>query len=193
MMQRTLCVLLPFILLAGCAVRAIERQVPGDTDAERHAQVLADVRQLGRNGDWLVIRGYHVTDNMVSSLTNMPFSHAAVLDRDAEQVIEAESAGVHTTPLTAFVAKSQRLMLVRPVWAESNTGTSALAKARMLVGRPYDFLGLVGLSIPEQYYCSELAVEVYRSFVRPQDIIPRPVAPGQLHYWGRVVFDTGAR
>jgi hypothetical protein len=51
----------------------------------------------------------------------------------------------------------------------------------------------VGLSIPNEYYCSELAVEIYRPWVREGDIIPRPVAPGQLHYWGKVVYDTGAR
>lgn len=103
---------------------------------------------------------------MVSSITNMPFSHAAVLDIDAGQVIEAESGGVHTTPLADFVAKAQRLMLVRPVWAEGGAAKAALAKARTVVGRPYDFLGLVGLSIPEQFYCSELAVEIYRPFDR---------------------------
>jgi uncharacterized protein YycO len=130
---------------------------------------------------------------MVASLTNMPFSHAAVLDRDSDQVIEAESIGVHTTPLAQFVAKSQRVMLVRPVWADASNAMAATVKARSLVGRPYDFLGLVGVSVPDEYYCSELAIEIYRPFVRREDIIPRPVAPGQLHYWGRIVFDSGAR
>ena len=185
--------LFPLCLLAACAVHSIERPRPGDTESERAAKTLASVRSLGSDGDWLVIRGYHATDNMVSSLTNMPFSHAAVLDRSADQVIEAESAGVHTSSLADFVAKSQRLMLIRPVWAEAGTGAIALARARSLVGRPYDFLGLIGFSIPEQYYCSELAVEVYRPYARRDDVIPRPVAPGQLHYWGRVLFDSGAR
>jgi uncharacterized protein YycO len=177
--------------LAGCAVHPVERR--GDTDADRDAQVLSTLRTEGRNGDWLVARGYHVTDNMVATLTNMPFSHAAVLDRDADRVIEAESAGVHATPLAQFVAKSQRVMLIRPVWAHGDASEAAAAKARTLLGRPYDFAGLVGLSIPNEYYCSELAVEIYRPWVREGDIIPRPVAPGQLHYWGKVVYDTGAR
>jgi hypothetical protein len=181
------------LLLAGCAVHSIERFSPSDTEAERQAHVLAEVRDLGRDGDWLVIRGYHASDNLVSSLTNMPFSHVAVLDRGNGQVIEAESPRVHVESLQAFVAKSQRLMLVRPVWSDAGAGTIALTKARTLVNRPYDFLGLVGLSIPDQYYCSELAVEVYRPFLRREDIVPRPVAPGQLHYWGRVLFDSGAR
>ena len=45
------------------------------------------LRELGRDGDWLVIRGYHASDNLVSSLTNLPFSHAAVLDTDRDEVI----------------------------------------------------------------------------------------------------------
>ena len=106
---------------------------------ERQAHVVAQVRDLGRDGDWLVIRGYHASDNLVSSLTNMPFSHVAVLDRGNEQVIEAESPRVH---VESFVAKSQRLMLVRPVWSDAGAGTIALTKARKLVNRPYDFLGL---------------------------------------------------
>ena len=181
------------LLLAGCAVHSIERFSVSDTEAERQARVVAAVRELGRDGDWLVIRGYHASDNLVSSLTNMPFSHAAVLDADRDEVIEAESPRVHTESLQAFVAKSQRLMLVRPVWSAGHTGTIALAKARTLVNHPYDFLGVVGFDIPDQYYCSELAIEIYRPFVRREDIVPRPVAPGQLHYWGRVLFDSGAR
>jgi hypothetical protein len=181
------------LLLAGCAVHSIERFSAGDTETERQARVVAAVRELGRDGDWLVIRGYHASDNLVSSLTNMPFSHVAVLDADRDEVIEAESPRVHTESLQAFVVKSQRLMLVRPVWSAADAGTIALAKARTLVNRPYDFLGVVGLDIPDQYYCSELAIEIYRPFVRREDIVPRPVAPGQLHYWGRVLFDSGAR
>jgi uncharacterized protein YycO len=181
------------VCLAGCAVHPVVHRSDTDDAAERDAQNLTALRELGRNGDWLVARGYHATDNMVASLTNMPFSHAAVLDRDSDQVIEAESIGVHTTPLAQFVAKSQRVMLVRPVWADASNAMAATVKARSLVGRPYDFLGLVGVSVPDEYYCSELAIEIYRPFVRREDIIPRPVAPGQLHYWGRIVFDSGAR
>jgi uncharacterized protein YycO len=192
-MKRYLYSYLLLACLIGCAVQPIARRSDADAPAERDAQILTALRELGRNGDWLVARGYHVTDNMVASLTNMPFSHAAVLDRDSDQVIEAESVGVHTTPLAQFVAKSQRVMLVRPVWADASNAMAATVKARSLVGRPYDFLGLVGVSVPDEYYCSELAIEIYRPFVRREDIIPRPVAPGQLHYWGRIVFDSGAR
>src|SRR5205814_5000112 len=131
------------------AVHPIAQRNASDA-GERDAQVLSVLREQGRNGDWLVARGYHATDNMVATLTNMPFSHAAVLDRDADAAIEAESVGVHATPLSEFVAKSQRLMLVRPVWAGDDAAAAAAAKARALIGRPCDFLGL-GLSVPDEY------------------------------------------
>ncbi len=186
----SICALL--LVLSGCAVQSVVPRIDANIAEERNARVVKELQALGHNGDWLVARGYHATDNIVSTLTNMPFSHAAVLDLDANQVIEAESSGVHTTPLAAFVAKSQRIMLVRSVWAHGDSADGAVKKARSLLGRPYDFLGLVGVNIPNEYYCSELAVEIYRSSIRSTDIIPRPVAPGQLHYWGTILFDSGA-
>lgn len=178
-------------LTSACATHFAERPPADDVKAGRDAATVSHLRSLGRTGDWLVIRGYHVTDNLVSSLTNKPFSHAAVLDLDRDQVIEAESIGVHTTPLAEFVAKSHRLLLVRPVWADVRTSVAAAATARQLVGRQYDFLGLIGVNIPERYYCSELTLEVYRPYIRREDIVPRPVEPGQLFYWGTILYDSG--
>ena len=153
--------------------------------------MLDEVRRLGRNGDWLVIRGYHATDHLVSVATNTPWSHAAVLDMDRDQVIEAEGMGVHTTPLREFVAKSHRLMLVRANWATDKASIEAVHNARTWVGKRYDFLGLAGLDIPDRYYCSELAVAAYRAYIPSATYIPRPVAPAQLHYWGRILYDSG--
>lgn len=95
------------LLLAGCAVHSIERFSASDTEADRQARVVAAVRELGRDGDWVVIRGYHASDNLVSSLTNMPFSHAAVLDADRDEVIEAES------PRVRWVSSTWRAVLLR--------------------------------------------------------------------------------
>jgi hypothetical protein len=178
-------------LIAACATRVIE--IPPEREAkEAHdAATLAAVRELGRPGDWLVSRGYHATDNLVAALTNKPFSHAAVLDLERGQVIEAESQGVHISTLAAFVAKSHRLLLVRPIWATGESAAAAVVEARRLVGRPYDFLGLIGVNVPDTYYCSELAVVVYRPYIRQHELIPRPVEPGQLHHYGRILFDSG--
>jgi hypothetical protein len=181
-------------MLAGCAAsRFVETSPEGATRDRRDAAALEEVRRLGRDGDWLVIRGYHLSDNLVASLTNKPFSHAAVLDKANDRVIEAEATGVHFTPLPEFVAKSHRLLLIHPVWSDAASADAALKKAREVVGRPYDFLGLIGLGIPDSYYCSSLTIEVYRPYIRPDDQVPRPVEPGQLMYWGRILYDSGAQ
>jgi len=179
-------------LLAACATRIVEVPPEAESKTRRDAVTLAELRALGRPGDWLVIRGYHATDNLVAAVTNKPFSHAAVLDPERGEVVEAEAHGVHTSTLAAFVAKSHRLLLIRPVWAgEEASAAAAVAKARSLVGRQYDFLGLIGLNVPDTYYCSELALEVYRPYIRPRDVVPRPIEPGQLHHYGRILFDSG--
>lgn len=182
------------LALAGCAAtRAVEISPSPEVRAAGDAEAVARIRDLGRDGDWLVIRGYHLSDHFVATVTNNPFSHAAVLDVERDRVIEAESKGIHFTPLAEFVAKSHRLMLIRPVWSSAASGPAALAKARSLVGRQYDFLGLIGVDVPDRYYCSELTLEVYRPYIRAEDVVPRPIEPGKLHYWGRVLYDSGAR
>ena len=179
-------------MLAGaCAAPAVVVPPEPTVKSARDAQMLAEVRRTGRNGDWLVIRGYHATDNMVSVLTNTPWSHAAVLDADNDRVIEAEAQGVHFSPLSEFVGKSHRLLVVRPSWATDKSSADAVASARALVGKGYDFLGLGGIDNPERFYCSELVVAVYRPHIPGTERIPRPVAPSQLHYWGRILYDSG--
>ena len=186
-------VALAALALAGCATRMVETPPPPDVRAPADAETLARLRSMGRDGDWLVIRGYHATDNFVATATNSPFSHAAVLDLEHDRVIEAEAKGIHFTPLAQFVAKSHRVLLIRPVWSDSVSAPAALARARALVGRPYNFLGLIGVDVPERFYCSELTLEVYKPYLRANDVVPRPIEPGKLHYWGRVLYDSGAR
>ena len=179
------------LLLTACS-RPVVVRLPAD-QAARATVMLDAVQRLGQPGDWLVVRGVHATDDFVSAATNAPFSHAAVLDLERGQVIEAEGKGLHTTPLAAFMAKSQRLMLVRPMWAVDATAQNeAVAKARALVGSKYDFTGLVGINVPDRYYCSELAVAVYGARVdRRRDHIPPVIPPDQLPYWGTVIWDSG--
>lgn len=190
-MIRIMCGLTVVLHLWGCATPAVVSPPPMEIKAARQAEILETLNRLGRNGDWLVIRGYHATDNAVSVLTNTPWSHAAVLDKGNHQVIEAESQGVHLSPLSEFVAKSHRLLLIRPNWATEKSTFQALAAARALVGRGYDFLGLTGVDVPDRYYCSELAVAVYKAYIPASERIPRPVTPAQLHYWGRILYDSG--
>jgi len=180
------------LLAPACSRPVLVAPPPAATRDARDETCLEQLRRLGRDGDWLVIRGYHATDNLVSLLTNTPFSHAAVLDLANQQVLEADGTGIHATPLPAFVAKAHRLLLVRPKWSRDGRNLQAVARARELVGRPYDYVGLVGLNAPDRYYCSELAVAIYRPWVRRDDRVPPIIPPNELYYWGTVLFDTGS-
>src|SRR3954468_19226051 len=85
------------VLAGGCTTPAVVKPPTLDVKSVRDAEMLAEIRRVGRNADWLVIRGYHATDNLVAVMTDTPWSHAAVLDVENDQVIEAEGQGVHTS------------------------------------------------------------------------------------------------
>jgi uncharacterized protein YycO len=116
----------------------------------------------------------------------------ALLDPERGQVIEAEGKGLHTTPLADFMKKAHRLILMRPMWATTpERQRAAVEKARALVGRPYDFTGLVGLNVADRYYCSELAVAVYAPHASRKDHLPAVIPPADMHYWATVLWDSG--
>ena len=185
-----LALLLPLLLALGCTVPVVVH-APGDRQ-EREARALREISRLGQPGDWLVMRGYHATDNLVSTLTDAPFSHVAVLDPERGQVIEAEGKGLHTAPLADFLHRAHRVLLMRPIWATTpERQQAAVAKARTLVGRPYDFTGLVGLKVPDTYYCSELAVAAYAPYPSRKDRLPLVIPPGDMHYWATILWDSG--
>jgi hypothetical protein len=180
------------IACASCAAPAISLKSAPDLRIAQNARILRAVVSLGRDGDWLVIRGYKPTDDLVAALVNAPISHVGILDFERRQVIEADATGVHATALEDFVDHSHRLLLVRPIWSDLGR-ERALERARGLVGRSYDFLGLVGVDVPHRYYCSELAVRVYAEFQRKYHEIPRVIEPAHLYLWGTILYDSRPR
>lgn len=158
-----------------------------------HDRGIAAVRAVLAHGDWIVTRGVHVTDNLVAMATNTPLSHAAIYDAANDTIIESEARGVHATPLLEFLAKSHRVLVMRPMWATDETREPAVARARDLIGSGYNYTGLVGLGLPGRYYCTELAVAAYEPFMEnaPDNPIPRVIKPGQMYHWGRIVYDSG--
>ena len=185
---------LGLLLATGCPPPA--SVTPPDRpirDAQTDA-MLAKVQELGADGDWLVTRGYKGSDQLVASATMIPLSHAAILDLSHGDVIEAEAKGIHVTNLRKFIHKSHRVILIRPIWAaNAGAGKRAVEIARKLVGMPYDFLGTVGLDHPHAYYCSELAVHVYKDHVTKADELPRVMEPGQMYLWGTILYDSRPR
>ena len=180
-------------LLDGCAFRHL---VGSPVQAGRRAQdraILSNLRHHGRDGDWLVVRSYTTAGDAITALTDMPVSHAAVLDLTHDQVIEADAHGVHSTKLEKLVDESHRVLLLRPRWSDHRTGREAAATAAGLIGKEYDFAGLVGADDPDKYYCSELALAAWRKHIGKELEVPAVVAPGQLYFWARVLWDSGPR
>lgn len=176
--------------LTGCAVQPVV-DAGLTLDSPEHVKA---VRTVLLHGDWLVARGIHVPDNLVASLTNMPLSHAAIFDADNEGVIEADSTGVHPTPLADFLAKHQRVLVIRPIWSSPENSAVAVERARSWVGKGYNYTGLVGLNVvPDRYYCTQVAVFAYKPFMkeRPENPIPNIIKPGQMYHWGRIIYDSG--
>jgi hypothetical protein len=151
-----------------------------------------DILRRGRDGDWLVIRGYNSTGHLVAVAGNADFSHVGILDATNAQVIEAVSPAVSEISLHAFLEEADRVLLIRPADANLASGRQALAKARGQIGAPYDLLGTLGLPEAGKFYCSELAawsagMEVDRD--GPGEVL-HPAAMSQL---GTVLFDSDQR
>jgi len=190
MLRRLLC--LSLLLGLACSRPLVAPKLPEELRAQRSEALVTALHQSGRPGDWIVRRGEHKTDNAIALLTNSPFSHAALLDAERDQVIEADGkGGVHITPLTEFARASQRVWLLRPFWYTAENGQTAIQKARELVGRKYDYPGLVGLDVKDSYYCSELCVDVYRPVIPKGTLIPPVIPPGIMHDWATVLWDSG--
>jgi len=160
---------------------------------EQNIEILKSIENIAAHGDWFVTRGYKPTDNLVAIATNTPLSHAAIFDKERNQVIEADSHGVYATKLTDFINKSHRILVIRPMWSTTESAVAAVKKSRGLIGKKYDFLGTVGINDPERYYCSELTVYAYSDYQRKNENLPKVIEPGQLYLWGQVQYDSRPR
>jgi hypothetical protein len=162
-------------------------------EAERETDSWLDVvLARGRPGDWLVIRGYHPADHLVSGATLEPLSHAAIFDAERVEVIEAVSPVVRAVGLRSFLENAHRVVLMRPHGMTDETGREAVLRARERLGTPYDFLGTIGLPSEKRLYCSELCawsigMDVDRSGAR------RVLHPSRMDAYAVVLFDTGSR
>lgn len=178
------------ILLCGCLARPLVVQPDSPEHRLQSEIVLRQVAAVAQTGDWLVTRGYHASDNLVANATGVPLSHVGVFDAGSKTVIEAEGQGVHSSTLEEFVARSHRVIVIRPRWRNDENGRQAWAVARKLVGKDYDYLGTVGFDYPDKYYCSELAVVIYKPWYSGREKFPKVIKPGELYLYGRVLYDS---
>jgi permuted papain-like amidase YaeF/Yiix C92 family enzyme len=150
------------------------------------------VRQKGKDGYWLVVRGSHIGDQAVAAVSGETLSHAAVLDHERGVIIEAIAKGVVETPLAEFLAQAWRLEMVEPPDFTADAGRAALARARSHLGAGYDWLGLVGAQNDHRFYCTELAVDAWEGRKKGWTL-GNPVRPEDVPALGHVVFDSGPR
>ena len=190
----TVYVTLTAALLGACSgVRVTVEPPPEPLHSEQTDAWMTRIAEVAESGDWLVVRGYKATDNLIVAATNMPLSHAAVVDREAGEIIEATAKGVGVVALRDFVHHTHRVLVIRPKWWTPARGQKAVAESRRLVGRPYDFLGVIGAQVDDRYYCSELAVEAYRPWHAENEHLPGVIEPGQMFFWGTILYDSGSR
>lgn len=166
---------------------------PEGSLAEREtAAWVHEIAARAHQGYWLVVRGTHPGDQVVAAASAARLTHAAVLDKDHNQIIEAVGPGVRATPLLDLLAESVRLQIVRPRGYTPEKGASAVARARSHVGSGYDWLGTVGIQNNAAYYCTELCADAYHA--REEGWMPRLVLhPETLANYGELVFDSGMR
>jgi len=182
------------------AASAIAGDIPGapvkrPRGAEAEAETdrwIGLVREKADHGGWLVVRGSHPGDQAVAAATMGTLSHAAVLDKERGEVIEALAGGVVVTPVRRLLAQAHRMVIVRPPDWTPEEGRAAVARARSRIGREYDWLGLVGAQREARFYCTELAVDAYRGRERGWKL-GRIIFPADVPALGTVVVDTGPR
>ena len=182
------------------AASAIAGDIPGapvkrPRGAEAEAETdrwIGLVREKADHGGWLVVRGSHPGDQAVATATMGTLSHAAVLDKERGEVIEALAGGVVVTPVRRLLAQAHRMVIVRPPDWTPEEGRAAVARARSRIGREYDWLGLVGAQREARFYCTELAVDAYRGRERGWKL-GRIIFPADVPALGTVVVDTGPR
>jgi protein tyrosine phosphatase (PTP) superfamily phosphohydrolase (DUF442 family) len=150
------------------------------------------VAEKADHGGWLVVRGTHKGDQAVAAVTLGLLTHAAVLDKEKGEVIEALAGGVQVTPVRALLAQAHRLIIVRPPGWTPEEGRAAVVRARSRLGRKYDWLGLIGAQQDARFYCTELAVDAYRGRERKWKV-GRIIFPADVPTLGTVVVDTGPR
>jgi uncharacterized protein YycO len=112
---------------------------------------------------------------------------------DRDQVVEAIGSGIQTLDLRQRLHEAHHVMVMRPRWWREDRADAAIARAREQVGGSYDFLGTVGLGASERFYCSELAIHLYRPYFEGDERVPGVIEPGHMYLWGSILYDSRSR
>jgi tyrosine-protein phosphatase SIW14 len=166
---------------------------PVGLDAQQTTEAwLTRIRENAQNGYWIVVRGTHIGDQVVAAGSAAQLTHAAVYDREHDEIIEAVGTGVAAAPLRELIAQSWRVQIIRPRDYSDDEGREAVTRARSRIGFSYDWLGTVGAQNDRRFYCTELTLDAYRA--RERGWMPEGVIhPEHMERYGEVVWDSGGR
>lgn len=166
---------------------------PVGLDATRTTERwLRAIRSRAQHGYWIVVRGTHIGDQVVAAGSAAQLTHAAVYDKEEDEIIEAVGTGVAAAPLRELIAQSWRVQVIQPREYDEEEGRAAVARARSRIGFSYDWLGTLGLQHDRRFYCTELTIDAYRA--RERGWMPEGVIhPEHMTRYGEVVFDSGGR
>lgn len=183
------------LLLAatGCHSMMVSRPASKSVDAAYTRAWVAQLQREGQSGDIILARGYALVSDLIDAGTDgEDISHAVVYDAKRGTIIEAVAEGVHEVPLTQFVDRVHQVILVRPAGLTRLERSAALDRARAMIGREYDYAGLLGFDDPDTFYCSELITYAIRAAERGLEV-ETVVIPSHLVRYGEVIFDSGPR
>jgi uncharacterized protein YycO len=190
-MNRLLSLGLTSLLAAACNASSGGAVRPTDVRLDRAVDSAwtRDIQRVARSGDWILSRSYSATgDLIVASTIGESFSHASIYDAERGTIIEAISPVVREVPLASLVARNRYVLVVRPAGLSEEARLASVARARAVVGAPFDYGGVVGFDTRDRYYCSELVAWAAR--VRFDEIV---LSPADLVDYGEVVYWSGSR
>jgi len=181
-----------FCLLLLSCTNTIVKKPKSEAALEEEKQFKDSIIALGEDGYFLIARGFKFTDHIVSTATVSEYSHAVILDKTHNNVIEATAKNIHTLELDSFIHKSFKITMVKPYGYTPLRAANALTCCEDKLGKPYDFTGTVGIDRKDRYYCSELVVECYQHLVDSFEI-PKVITPKHVLEYGKTIYITPDR
>ncbi|MBL9020209.1 MAG: hypothetical protein JNL83_38845 [Myxococcales bacterium] len=182
---------------AACAhePKSVLVKRPDDKTADAAITKLwaSEIRKVARDGDWILTRSYYaVSDGIVVFTPGEDLSHASMFDAKRDTIIESIESGVREMPLEQLVGRNHYVIVVRPTGMTAADQSEALARARSVLGAPYDIGGMFGFETPGKYYCSELVFWASQTEAR-SGRHETVVTPSDLMKYGEVIYWSGKR
>lgn len=183
---------------AACSptnARSVMVHRPADVAADVAVSEMwaAEIRNVARDGDWLLSRSYYAVGDAIAVVTRgEDLSHAAMYDAKRDIVVESIGSGVREVALLAFLKRNHYVIVVRPANTSAEDGAHALARAKTKLGLPFDVRGMFGFDNPDAWYCSELVYWASQTEARSgkRETV---VTPSDLMKYGEVIYWSGKR